>query len=60
MHGMEIVTVPNDSNSKENLTLYQEWFNYADAGSSLNKISLFFLLLCELKFLGYCFSPCLL
>ncbi|RHN67183.1 putative EH domain-containing protein [Medicago truncatula] len=31
MHGMEIVTVPNDSNSKENLTLYQEWFNYADA-----------------------------
>lgn len=57
---MEIVTVPNDSNSKENLTLYQEWFNYADAGYSINKISLFSLLLCKLKFLGYCFSPCLL
>ncbi|CAK8565665.1 unnamed protein product [Lathyrus sativus] len=28
---MEIDTVPNDSCSKENLDLYQEWFNYADA-----------------------------
>ncbi|CAI8596650.1 unnamed protein product [Vicia faba] len=28
---MEIDTVPNYSCSKENLDLYQEWFNYADA-----------------------------
>ncbi|CAK8565656.1 unnamed protein product [Lathyrus sativus] len=28
---MEIDTVPNDSCSKENLDIYQEWFNYADA-----------------------------
>ena len=28
---MEIDTIPIDSCSKENLALYQEWFNYADA-----------------------------
>ncbi|WJX31638.1 EH domain-containing protein 1, variant 2 [Trifolium repens] len=28
---MEIDTIPIDSASKENLTIYQEWFNYADS-----------------------------
>ncbi|KAL2322715.1 hypothetical protein Fmac_027094 [Flemingia macrophylla] len=28
---MELAIVPFDSSSKENQTLYQEWFNYADA-----------------------------
>ncbi|PNX78739.1 eh domain-containing protein 1-like, partial [Trifolium pratense] len=31
MHIMEIDTIPIDSCSKENLTIYQEWFNYADS-----------------------------
>ncbi|XP_058782241.1 EH domain-containing protein 1-like [Vicia villosa] len=31
MRVMEIDTIPNESCSKENLNLYQEWFNYADA-----------------------------
>lgn len=42
---MEIDTTPIDLCSKEHLDLYQEWFNYADAGSSFNNFMLFIILI---------------
>jgi len=38
---MELAIVPVDSSFKDNQTLYEEWFNFADAGSSFNNFSIF-------------------
>jgi len=35
---MELAIVPVDSSFRDNQTLYEEWFNYADSGCYLNKI----------------------
>jgi len=38
---MELAIVPVDSSFRDYQTLYEEWFNYADAGSYLNNFQIF-------------------